>query len=155
EDVFLRNPRFRYVKGMTVEQIRETPEGVEVLATNGANSARETFPGRQAFLAAGLMGSLRILWSSNREIARTLEARDSTTFLIPGLIQSGQWRGKAVHHGLSHLSVDLAGGPFSEKPAHAQIYFNNPAIADGLKAKLGPLNMAASRKLIDLANRFV
>ena len=155
EEVFLRNPRFCYVGGMTVEQIRETPTGIEVLATNAATAQRETIPGRQVFLAAGLMGSLRILWNSNPLISRALEARDSTTFLIPGLVQSGQWRSKAAHHGLSHLSVDLGGGPFAAKPAHAQIYFNNPAIADGLKAKLGPLNLAPARKLIDLANRFV
>jgi hypothetical protein len=155
EEVFLRNPRFRYVGGMTVEQIRETPTGVEVLAANAATKQRETVPARQVFLAAGLTGSLRILWNSNPQISRVLQARDSTTFLIPGLVQSGQWRGKAAHHGLSHLSIDLAGGPFAAKPAHAQIYFNNPAVADGLKAKLGPLNIGPVRKLVDLANRFV
>lgn len=155
EEVFLRHPGFRYVNRMTVEGIRETRAGVDVIATNAATGARETIPGRQAFLAAGLMGTLRILWNSNPQIARTLQARDSTTFLVPGLLQAGQWSGTAAHHGLSHLSVDLSGGPFSSKPAHAQIYFNNPAIADGLKAKLGPLNNAATRKLIELANRFV
>lgn len=155
EDIFLHHPGFRYVSGMTVETIRETAAGVEVIAINATTGARETIPGRQAFLGAGLIGTLRILWNSNPQIARTLQARDSTTFLVPGLLQAGQWSGTAAHHGLSHLSVDLSGGPFSSKPAHAQIYFNNPAIADGLKAKLGPLNNAATRKLIELANRFV
>jgi choline dehydrogenase-like flavoprotein len=155
EDVFLRNPRFRYVGGMAVESVSETTAGVEIRATNLKTGQRETIPGQQVFLAAGMMGSLRILWNSIPGMSRALEARDSTTFLIPGLIFSGQWRGPSSHHGLSHLSVDLAGGPFVSKPAHAQIYFNNPAVADGLKARLGPLNLGPMRKLIDLANRFV
>jgi choline dehydrogenase-like flavoprotein len=155
EDLFSRNPRFHYVGGMIVEEFSETAASVEIRAVDKGTGSRQTFNARQLFLAAGMMGSLRILWNSSPGVSRRLQARDSSLFLVPGLTFSGAWGGGAKHHGLSHLSVDLTAGPFAEKPAHVQLYFNNPAAADGLKARLGPLDSAPARKLVDIANRFV
>jgi hypothetical protein len=155
EDLFRRSPRFHYVGGMIVEEFSEAAESVEIRAVGKETGSRQTFSARQLFLAAGMMGSLRILWNSSLGVSRRLQARDSSLFLVPGLTLSGTWGGSAKHHGLSHLSVDLTAGPFAEKPAHVQLYFNNPAIADGLKARLGPLDSGPARKLIDLASRFV
>jgi choline dehydrogenase-like flavoprotein len=155
EDLFRRNPRFHYAGGIIVEQFSETAETVEVRAVSKATGNRQTFNARQLFLSAGMMASLRILWNSSAGVSRRLQARDSSLFVVPGLTLSGQWGGGARHHGLSHLSVDLTAGPFAEKPAHVQLYFNNPAVADGLKARLGPLNNGPARKLVDIASRFV
>jgi choline dehydrogenase-like flavoprotein len=153
DDLFMGNPRFRYVGGAVVESFSETAAGIEVRAVTAGQA--QTFSAKQLFLAAGMMGSMRILWNSTPAVSRSVEVRDSSCFLIPGLTLSGTWGGGAKHHGLSHLSVDLTAGPFETKPAHVQLYFNNPAVADGLKAKLGALNSGPARKLIDIANRFV
>jgi hypothetical protein len=155
DDLFRRNPKFRYVDGVIVEGFAETPSGVEVRAFSAATAKPQTFNARQLFLAAGMMGTLRILWNSTRKVSRVLQARDVSCFLLPGLTLAGGWRATGRHHGLSHLSVDLTVPPFAEKPAHIQLYFNNPASSDGLKAKLGSFNNGPARKLIDIANRFV
>lgn len=155
EDLFLRNPRFRYLRGVIVEGFTESQAAVEVRTVSAETGHAETFSAKQLFLAAGMMGTLRILWNSTRKVSRALQARDSSLFVLPGLTLAGGWSGTAKHHGLSHLSVDLTVRPFEEKPAHVQLYFNNPAVADGLKARLGPLSTGPARKLIDIANRFV
>lgn len=155
EDIFMKNPRFRYVGGVNVERYREGDQGVEVQAVGQENKRRETLLAKQLYLAAGMMGSLRILWNSNPQVSRTLQARDCTCFLIPGFILSSRALRRCKHHGLSHLSVDLKTPPFQEKPAHVQLYFNNPAVADGLNARLGALAVRPVRQFVDLANRFL
>lgn len=154
QELFMRHPRFRYVGGTTVEGFVETTAGVEI-KTVARNGSAETFVAKQLFLAAGMMGSLRILWNSCPGVARSLQVRDSSCFLVPGVSFGGNWTGTDKHHGLSHLSVDLTAAPFQDKPAHVQLYFNNPAVADGLKAKLGRFNTGPARRLLDIANRFV
>jgi hypothetical protein len=152
-DVFMQHPRFRYVRGVEVDSYAETETGVEVRGRNAADS-KVVVTAKQLFIAAGMMASLRILWNSTSAVSRVLELRDSSYFLMPGLVLSG-WRGGARHHGLSHLSVDLQMPPFATKPAHVQLYFNNPAVADGLKAKLGPFNARPVLRLVDIVGRLV
>jgi hypothetical protein len=154
ESKYLGHPRYRYVSGITVERFVETESGVHVHAVNAAGQA-ESFQGRQLFLAAGMMGTLRIVWNSSPRVARTLHLRDASYFLIPGLLPPLTARRNARHHGLSHLSVDLAEPPFAARPAHVQLYFNNPAVSDGLKARLGRLNVGPLSKLIEFMARFL
>ena len=59
------------------------------------------------------------------------------------------------HHGLSHLSVDLKSLPFDKKFAHAQVYFNSPAVIDGITARLGALAIKPVKGLVNLANHFL
>jgi hypothetical protein len=155
EEVLLRNPRFRYVGGVIVEGFEETPAGIQIKAKLSEGVVLETFRAKQLFLAAGMMASLRIIWSSSSRVSRSLQAKDVSAFLIPGITLSGAWNAGSKHHGLSHLSVDLTAGPFREKPANVQLYFNNPATADRLKAALGFLGNRATSWLVDFANRFV
>jgi len=154
EDIFARNPLFRYVGGVIVESFEERSGGVEVRGTNTQDGSQYVLFGRQLFLAAGMIASLRILWKSSRVISRELVASDSALFLIPGLCFSGDW-GTDKHHGLAHLSVDLQSPPFETKPVHIQLYFNNPAVADGLEQRVSPFRTRPLRKLINLANRIV
>jgi GMC oxidoreductase len=154
EGAFMKSPRFRYVGGVCVERYRETSEGVEIHASH-RDSRRETFLARQLFLAAGMTGSLRIVWNSSTDVSRVLSVRDCTSFLIPGFILSPQSLRSTKHHGLSHLSLDLKMPPFASKAAHVQLYFNNPAVGDGLNARLGALAVRPVRYLVGLANRFL
>lgn len=154
-DLFEHNPRFRYTGQMRVERFKEIADAVEVHAVNGATGQTEIIPAKQLFLGAGMMNTLRILWNSSPAVSRVVYARDSSCFLIPGLTMSGAFRRYGKHHGLSHLSADIAAAPFKDKPAHVQLYFNNPAVADGLKSKLGPFNFGSTRKLVEVASRFV
>jgi choline dehydrogenase-like flavoprotein len=155
ENVFMHNPRFRYVGGVTVERFQETPAGIEIHAVNAKSKRPEVFFAKQLFLAAGLMGTLRIVWNSSSHVARVLHAKDSSCFIIPGFLPSLRAGTNQKHHGQSHLSVDLRVPPFEEKPAHFQLYFNNPAVADGLKSRLAVLNAKPMRRLVDFANRFL
>jgi choline dehydrogenase-like flavoprotein len=154
ENLFMHNKRFRYIGGVVVERFRETPSGVEIHVLNRSNMHTDVFLAKQLFLAAGMMGSLRIVWNSSADVARVLYPRDASCFLIPGFLPSARATRKTRHHGLSHLSVDLAVAPFETKPAHIQLYFNNPAVADGFSSRLGPFNIGPTRKLVALANRF-
>jgi hypothetical protein len=155
ESVFMRNPRFRYVGGMEVQRFIETADGVEIHARDPQRQRAEVFRGKQLFLAAGLMGTLRIIWSSVPAVARELTARDASCFIIPGFLPSPRAGRYQRHHGQSHLSADLLLPPFADKPAHFQLYFNNPAVADGLKSRLPPLRAKPLAALVDFANRYL
>jgi hypothetical protein len=155
EGVFADNPRFRYVGGTSVQEFRETESGIEIQALNQGTDRTEIFRAEQLFLAAGLMSTLRILWRSNSEVARTLEAQDSTTCIIPGFLPSPSAGFDPHHHGQSHLSADLQLPPFEQKPAHFQLYFNNPAVPDGLESRFPLLKRAPMHALVRLANRYL
>jgi len=154
EKHFMNNPRFRYVGGVVVKRFRETRVGVEVHVVDLANSATDVFLGKQFFLAAGMMGTLRIIWNSGSDVARVLHARDASCFFIPGFLPSVRATRATKHHGLSHLSVDVTVPPFEAKPLHVQLYFNNPTVVDGLTSRMGPLAIGPMRRLALLANRF-
>jgi hypothetical protein len=153
-NLFNGKPGFRYISGLKVERYLETVNGVEVHAV-GAGGRTEIFRARQLFLAAGMMSTLRIVWNSSAQVSRHLQIRDSSSFLIPGFILSAQNLRGGKHHGLSHLSIDLKLPPFDERPAHVQLYFNNPAVVDGLTARLGRLAVHPVRGLIKFAGRFL
>jgi hypothetical protein len=155
EDVFMQHPRFRYIGDVIVDSFEEMRAGVEIRTAKASTGELMVLSAKQLFVAAGMMGTLRILWNSSRAIDREVQARDSTCFLIPGLMFAGDRNRRGEHHGLSHLSVDVEAAPFETKPAHVQLYFDNPAVADGLKAKLGPLDVKLARNLVDFANCFV
>ena len=91
--IFMKNPRFRYLSGVTVERYRETADGVEISALCGPEQRSKSFHARQLFLAAGMMGSLRIVWNSSAEVSRVLHVRDLSYFLIPGVfpVLAGNW----------------------------------------------------------------
>ena len=155
EGLFMRNPRFRYLGGMTVNRFHETEAEIEVEVLNQRTGGAETLRAKQLFLAAGLMGTLRILWRSSPAIARTLVAQDSATCIVPGFLPSVRAGMRQHHHGQSHLSVDLQLPPFADKPAHFQLYFNNPAVPDGLKSRLPLLRLAPLQTLLAFANRYL
>jgi len=155
ENIFMRNPRFRYLRGVVVQRFRETQAGVEIHATNERSKRVEVFLAKQLFLAAGLMGSLRIVWNSNSDVARVLHARDGSCFILPGFLSSPRAGTLQKHHGQSHLSADLQLPPFAEKPAHFQLYFNNPAVSDGLEARLPVLKAKSMRAFVEFASRYL
>jgi hypothetical protein len=155
ESVFMGNPRFRYVGGMEVQRFVETVDGIEIHATGPQRHRAEVFRGKQLFLAAGLMGTLRIIWNSVEGVGRALNALDAACFIIPGFLPSPTAGRHQRHHGQSHLSADLLVPPFADKPAHFQLYFNNPAVADGLKSRLPLLRVNPLAALVDFANRYL
>jgi hypothetical protein len=155
EQVFMDNPRFRYVGGMEVLRFIETADGVEIHATDPKSRRPEVFRGKQLFVAAGLMASLRIVWNSVADVSRELSARDAACFIVPGFLPSPGAGRRQQHHGQSHLSADLWMPPFEDKPAHFQLYFNNPVVADGLKSRLPPLRARPLAALLDFANRYL
>ena len=155
EKMFLPNPRFTYVPHVAVTRYEESQTGVAVYARDQKTGEEIAYSGRQLFLAAGMMGTLRILWESNPAVTRTLEASDSSCFILPGVRTSLQPVAHSRHHGQSHLSVDLRDPPFDEKAVHFQLYFNNPAVADGLAAKHFFLRNAWFRHCLDRANEYL
>jgi hypothetical protein len=155
EQVFQHNRQFQYLNGMVVERFRETGDVVEIYAKNISSNCTEPIVAKQLFLAAGMMGSLKILWNSSPDVARTLQARDASLFIVPGFLPSWHAMRRDQHHGLSHLSVDLYAAPFQEKPAHFQLYFDNPVLSDGLQARLPALGVGPMRHLRDFGSRFL
>jgi hypothetical protein len=155
EQVFADNPRFRYVGGVEVQRFVETADGIEIHAVDRNGDRPEVFRGRQLFLAAGLMATLNIVWNSVADVSRELSARDASCFILPGFLPSLLAGRQQRHHGQSHLSADLLVPPFGDKPAHFQLYFNNPAVSDGLKSRLPLLRANPLAALVDFANRYL
>lgn len=152
EKLFLPNPRFTYVSGVVVDRYEESPAGVTVHAHEQATGRSVSFGAKQLFLAAGMMASLRIVWNSSPDVARTLEASDSGCFILPGIRLSPRRPPHDRHHGQSHLSVDVGDPPFDRRRVHCQLYFNNPAVADGLKSKHRWLTTPFGGACVDWAN---
>jgi hypothetical protein len=155
ESVFMGNPRFRYAGGVEVQRFIESADGIEIHAIDTKDRRPQVIRGKQLFLAAGLMGTLRIIWNSVPDVSRDLSAQDAACFIIPGFLPSLTAGRRQRHHGQSHLSADLLVPPFADKPAHFQLYFNNPAVADGLKARLRLLRARPLAALVDFANRYL
>ena len=153
EKIFMPNPRFAYVSDVVVDRYEESSTGVTVYAHEQATGQARSFTAKQLFLAAGMIGSLRIIWNSNNAVARTLEASDGSCFIVPGIRPSFSGSPHDRHHGQSHLSVDVGDPPFQDKRIHCQLYFNNPAVADAVQARHPLLSSPVFRPILERANR--
>ena len=151
-------PGFHYLKPYLVERFRELPAGggVEVQAFNTQTGRRETFTGRRLILAAGTMGTARI-------VLRSIDRYDTP---VPILSNANAWvpfinlatLGRAVQdrrHSLTQLAVVYDPGQTGKCLIHAQTYsYRSLLLFKLVKESFLPVAQGL-RVLRELVNSFV
>ena len=151
-------PHFAYAKPYLVERFCETDggQGIEVAALHTESGRRETFKARRLVIAAGTLGTARI-------VLRSLERYDT-----PVPIVSNPYTyvpcihlpmlGKAVkdrRHSLTQVGVILEPGPRSARRVHAQAYSYRSLLLFKI-VKEAPLPVAEGFHVMrELLNSFV
>lgn len=69
--------------GYLVREYRETPEGVEVIARQLSTGNYETFTAKKLILAAGTLGTTKIVLEANRDFEKRLPILDNPMACIP------------------------------------------------------------------------
>ncbi len=136
----LGNPNFSYQPGVIIHQVRESAQGAEVLGYERATRRPLAWQGSRAFLAAGAIGTTRILLHSLGAYEQTAWLKDSQYFLLP-LVLLRKVRGATREwlHALSQVFLEISDPRGRDTTAHVQIYSNNDLISQAVAGTFGPL----------------
>lgn len=136
----LGNPNFSYQAGVIIDQVRESPEGAEVLGYDRATRRPLAWQGNRAFLAAGAIATTRILLRSLAAYGQTAWLKDSQYFLVPlVLLRRVKDATRERLHALSQVFLEVSEPRGRDTTAHVQIYSNNDLISQAVAGTFGPL----------------
>jgi choline dehydrogenase-like flavoprotein len=136
----LGNPNFSYQAGVLIDQVRESPEGAEVLGYDRATRRPLAWQGNRAFLAAGAIATTRILLRSLAAYGQTVWLKDSQYFLVPlVLLRRVKGATREWLHALSQVFLEVSEPRGRDTTAHVQIYSNNDLISQAVAGAFGPL----------------
>jgi len=156
-DRLSRSEKFRYIPGIYVDAVREVAAGTEVAVTNLANSRPEAFQADRAFIAAGVLQTLRIISNSMDLTGAELTLKDSQHFFLPMLHSwsAGEDPEREDKHTLTQVFLELLDEEVSDRTVHFQLYTYNHLYAEDMRLRFGrlspvmePLIRLASRRLI-------
>ena len=151
ENSFFNNINFLYLNNHKVLSVEEINGKVNVISLN--NGKEQLFIVDKVFIAAGMLATLKILWNSNIPIPNKLLASDSSYGIIPSLFFKNFKENE--HHGLSHLSIDFFDKPFDKFSFHGQLYFNNPAVNEGLFAIVKKLHLSFLKPFVNILSKYL
>jgi choline dehydrogenase-like flavoprotein len=145
----LRREGLRYVSGVVVDRLVETPGEVAILGRALATGEPLRFAAERVYVACGALGSTRLLLASLEAFERPLEMKDSQYFLLPllRLRGSGAPRRQAMHT-LSQVFLELRDPSVCPRNVHLQVYGYNDLYAALFERVLGGLARLA-RPVID------
>jgi choline dehydrogenase-like flavoprotein len=152
----LGNPNFSYQAGVIIDQVRESPEGAEVLGYDRATRRPMAWQGSRAFLAAGAIATTRILLRSLAAYEQTAWLKDSQYFLVP-LVLLRRVRGATREwlHALSQVFLEVSDPRGRDTTAHVQIYSNNDLISQAVAGTFGPLQRPLGFLVRDFQERLL
>jgi hypothetical protein len=152
----LGNPNFSYQAGVIIDQVRESPEGAEVLGYDRATRRPMAWQGSRAFLAAGAIATTRILLRSLAAYEQTAWLKDSQYFLVP-LVLLWRVRGATREwlHALSQVFLEVSDPRGRDTTAHVQIYSNNDLISQAVAGTFGPLQRPLGFLVRDFQERLL
>lgn len=141
---FRSQDRFTYLGGVKAQRLASRADGAEVTVTD-ADGTQKTLSADRIFVAAGVLGTARLMLKSFFGSEDSLTFRDGQYFLLPFLAPAP--KAEALHT-LSQLFLELEGDP----PLHVQLYGRNDLYARALAAPFGPL-ASWLRPLADVLGR--
>lgn len=141
---FREREGFVYRGGLQARRIAAMPRGVRVTATQ-ADETELTIEADRVFVAAGVLGTARLMLRSFCEREEALTLRDGQYFLLPFLSPDPALE---TSHSLSQIFVELEGA----EPVHVQFYTRNDVYARVLAAPFGRF-AASVRPLADRLGR--
>lgn len=153
-DALVRNYRdhraFEYRPGLRADRLEEHDGGGQVICV-GDDGARTTVLADRVFVAAGVLGTPRLILASFGTREDRLTLHDSQRFLLPFLTGASSPR-HAPLHTLTQIFLDLKGSAIEAENVHVQIYTYNDFYAARIRSALGPLGKVAG-SLADIAGR--
>jgi choline dehydrogenase-like flavoprotein len=131
---------FIYIRGVLVDKLVETDDGVKIHVTKLPGSERCEFSGSRVFLAAGILSSTRIMLASMEAYEHPLKILHSDLFQIPLL------RYRAVEnvtaeelHTLTQIYLEILDEAIDRHTIHMQVYGYNDFYLAVINKRLGHL----------------
>jgi choline dehydrogenase-like flavoprotein len=141
---FQARQSFSYRGGLTVQRLMSRDGDAELVATD-SDGSQLVLKADRIFVAAGVLGTARLMLKSFYGADEALTLQDGQYFLLPFL---GPNRRREDAHTLSQLFMELDGAA----PIHVQLYGRNDLYARAIAAPFGLL-APLLRPLADLAGR--
>jgi choline dehydrogenase-like flavoprotein len=139
---FQSQERFTYLGGLKAQRLESRTDGADVIVTQ-ADGAQKILQADRVFVAAGVLGTARLMLKSFYKPHEAMTLQDGQYFLLPFLARAPK---SEPLHTLSQLFLELDGA------VHVQLYGRNDVYARTLAALFGPL-APLLRPLTDLAGR--
>lgn len=143
-EMLLTRPRFRYKADVVVDRVNEEGGAIRLSCRHPSSQERFTLRGERVYLAAGVLGTAKIMLASVAAYGRCLTIQDSQYFVLPLL----RYRGiagvtrESLHtsaHAFLEIDACISGG----KPAHLQIYTYNDLYRCALENRCRPFERIA------------
>ena len=141
---FQSHPRFTHLGGVKAERLASQDDGAEVTLIH-ADGGQKVLRADRIFVAAGMLGTARLMLKSFFGSGDFLTFQDGQYFLLPFLAPAPK---AEAAHTLSQLFLELDG----EAPVHVQFYGRNDLYARALAVPFGPL-APLIKPLADLGGR--
>ena len=131
---------FNYAPDVVVERIVEDVAKVQILCRHPSSQVRFTLCGERVYLAAGVLGTAKIMLSSAAAYGRRFTIRDSQYFLLP-LLRLKRTMGVAREplHTLAQIFLEISTRIPGGNPAHLQAYTYNDLYQRILQKRFGAL----------------
>ena len=122
----IERPDCQYISGINVNRVEELRHGVRVHTEIVPGKEPRSFDADRVFLAAGAVGTTRIVLESFDAYQKELVLKDSQYFLAP-VIRYKATRGvsKERLHTLSQIAIELLDNELSPRSIHMLVYTYN------------------------------
>jgi len=150
----LKNKSAEYIPGTLVERVFHLEGGVRIEARSISDGTRRAFHARRVFLAAGVLGTARIIVDSLGLHGTPIRIRHSDMFTLP-LVRYRAARnisGEKIHT-FCQLVANIDDDAICVRPVHLQFYGYNDLYPELLARKTGWLGHPLAPALRALASR--
>jgi choline dehydrogenase-like flavoprotein len=149
-DMLQARQGFYYRTDVVVDRIVEEEAEVQLFCRHSSSQLQFSLRGERVYLAAGVLGTAKIILSSAAAYGRRLTVRGSQYFLLP-LLRLKQTMGVAREslHTLAQIFLEMSACIPGGHPAHLQIYTYNDFYRCALEKRFGALVRIAGRRLSD------
>jgi choline dehydrogenase-like flavoprotein len=140
----MKNPNFRYIKGIVVERLQEDDDLVTIHAKMNGKPAE--FYAERVFLGAGVIPTTSIMMRSMQ--LRKTTVKDSQYFIVPALMKRTKDVSKEELHALAQLFIEIQDKSISKRTIHLQVYTYNDLYEQEFKRRFGKLYRFIPKKIL-------
>jgi choline dehydrogenase-like flavoprotein len=133
-------PLFYYIRDVAVDRIIENGSEVQLSCRHPSNQLRFTLRGKRVYLAAGVIGTAKIVLASTAAYGRRVTIRDSQYFLLPLLrLKATPGVSREHLHTLAQIFLELNACIPAGNSVHLQAYTYNDLYRRTLEKRFGTL----------------
>lgn len=143
-----KNSDFQYLSGHLVEEVRHVTDGVSAICCMPDGSRKEV-SGFRAFVAAGVIGTAKIVVQSLGLNQQDLSIYYHPYFLLPVFLLKSVRRPESEKlHTLAQVFLEIDDRTISDYTIHLQLYTYNPILRERLRALFGFASMTSRLAVI-------